>query len=96
MSPAERAELRARLRTPVIVFATLLALLAVNVTLGLWLPFRGVWMVEAAVTTVMVLTVLLVSMEVIHEPPLMRLYAGLGFVYVAILFSMMMLDYLTR
>ena len=33
----------------------------------------------------MVALILLVSMEVIHEPPLIRLFSGLGFFWVAIL-----------
>ena len=44
----------------------------------------------------LVLTVLLVSMEVLQEPPLMRLFAALGFFWVAIMFSMTLVDYLSR
>ena len=44
----------------------------------------------------MVLVVLIFSMELIHEPPLMRLFSAISFFWVAILFSMTLLDYLTR
>jgi cytochrome c oxidase subunit 4 len=35
-------------------------------------------------------------MEVIHEPPLVRLFSGLGFFWVAILVGMTLTDYLAR
>ena len=44
----------------------------------------------------MVALILLVSMEVIHEPPLIRLFSGLGFFWVAILVGMTLTDYLAR
>ncbi|WP_336486588.1 oxidase [Methylobacterium nigriterrae] len=96
LSADDRALLRRRLRTPLITFAALLALLAVNVTLGATLPFRHVWIVELLVVTAMVAIILLVSMEVRREPPLIRLFACLGFFWVAILFGMTLTDYLGR
>ena len=44
----------------------------------------------------MVLTVLLFTMEVRDEASLLRFFSGIGFVWVATLFMMTMLDYLTR
>ncbi len=44
----------------------------------------------------MVVTILLFSMEVRHEPPLVKLFAGIGFFWVGILFTMTLVDYLSR
>lgn len=96
LSAEDRALLRRRLRTPVLTCLTLLALLAVNVTLGATRPFAQVWIVELLVVAVMVALILLVSMEVIREPPLIRLFSALGFFWVAILVGMTLTDYLAR
>ena len=96
LSAEDRALLRRRLRTPVLTFLTLLALLAVNVTLGATRPFAQVWIVELLVVAVMVALILLVSMEVIREPPLIRLFSALGFFWVAILVGMTLTDDLAR
>ncbi len=84
------------MRPAVFSFALLLALLSVNVVLGATLPFTWAYIIEGVVVVCMVLTVLLVSMEVLQEPPLMRLFAALGFFWVAIMFSMTLVDYLSR
>ena len=60
------------------------------------LPFAQVWIVELLVVAVMVALILLVSMEVIHEPPLIRLFSGIGFFWVAIMFGMTLTDDLAR
>ena len=96
LSAADRAEAARRLRTPVLTFLALLALLALNVTLGATLPFAHVWALELLVVTVMGALIILVSMEVLHEPPLVRLFAGVGFFWVAILFAMTLTDYAAR
>ncbi|WP_457105552.1 oxidase [Methylobacterium sp. P5_C11] len=96
LSSDDRALLRKRLRTPVLTFLALLALLGINVTLGATLPFAQVWIVELLVVAVMVALILLVSMEVVREPPLIRLFSGLGFFWVAILVGMTLTDYLAR
>ena len=96
LSADDRALLRRRLRTPVLTFLALLALLAVNVGLGATQPFAYAWAVELAVAGAMAAIVLLVSMEVLKEPPLIRLFAGLGFFWVAILLGMTLTDYLAR
>ncbi|GJE37331.1 oxidase [Methylobacterium persicinum] len=92
----DRARLRRRMRTPVLTFLALLSLLAVNVTLGATLPFAHVWALEIAVVGVMVALILLVSMEVRKEPPLIRLFSGLGFFWVCIMVGMTLTDYLAR
>ena len=96
MTKLERQLLWKSLRTPAITFVVLLLLLATNVVLGATLPFHSAYVVEAVVTACMVLVVLLVSMEVVHEPPLVRLFSGLGFFWLAIMFGMTLVDYLSR
>jgi cytochrome c oxidase subunit 4 len=90
--------IRHHMRTPVLSFVALLLLLGVNVLLGVYAPFRfrNVWIVEAGVALTMVLIVLLVSMELLKEPPVIRLFSGVGFYWLLILFSLTLLDYLTR
>ena len=85
-----------RMRPAVLSFVLLIGLLSVNVILGATLAFTWAYIIEAVVVVGMVLKVLLVSMEVLHEPPLMRLFAGLGFFWVAIMFTMTLVDYLSR
>lgn len=96
LAPEDRALLKQRMRKPVLTFLALLALLAVNVTLGATLPFAHVWAVELGVVALMAATILLVSMEVVKEPPLIRLFSGLGFFWVCILVGMTLTDYLGR
>jgi len=96
MTDAERRLLWRQMRTPVLSFVALLVLLGINVALGALLPFRQAWVLECAVTVCMVLVVLLFSMEVLKEPPLLRVFSFLGFFWVAIMFAMTSLDYLSR
>ncbi len=96
LAPADRALLRRHMRKPVLTFLALLALLAVNVALGATVPFAYTWALELAVVTVMVALILLVSMEVLKEPPLVKLFSVLGFFWVAILVGMTLTDYLAR
>ncbi len=84
------------MRTPVRSFVMLLCFLGVTVLCGATLPVRWIWMVEALSTLCMVVIVLVVSMEVTHEPPLIRLFAVVGFFWVCILFGMTLVDYLFR
>lgn len=99
MTREDRSTLWHHMRMPVLAFVALILLLAVNVVLGIFLPFRRfphVWTAEAAIAVTMVLIVLIFSMELIREPPLMRLFSAMSFFWVAILFAMTLLDYLTR
>lgn len=89
-------DLRQALRTPLLTMAALLALLGVNVLLGIFFINGRAWMAEVCVAAGMIAIVLLVAMEALHEPPLTRLLAGAGFFWVAILFGLTMMDYLTR
>jgi cytochrome c oxidase subunit 4 len=84
------------MRLPVTSFAVLLGLLAVNVALGATVTFAWAWMIEAGVTVCMVLVVLLISMEVWRDAPLIRVFSALGFFWVLILFTMTLTDYLGR
>ena len=96
MTTDDRALLAARLRKPALALAALLLLLGVDVLMGQWLPIRRTWMIEAAATTLMVGIVLIVSMEFGSEPPIIRFFAVIGFFWVAILFTMTLIDYLSR
>ncbi|MEE7474891.1 oxidase [Methylobacterium hispanicum] len=96
LSPEDRALFRRHMRKPVLTFLALLGLLAVNVALGATVPFAYTWALELAVVTVMVALILLVSMEVLKEPPLVKLFSVLGFFWVAILVGMTLTDYLAR
>ena len=96
LTPQQRQEIVRRMRTPFYAFVALMVLLAINVALGATMPFHNVWILELLVLASMVVIVLAFSMEVVHEPPLVRLFAVLGFCWVAILFTMTMIDYLTR
>ena len=96
ISEAERRQIWQAMRAPVYAFASLLGLLLVIVLLGALAPGRITSYLELGIVLCMVATVLLVSMEVRHEPPLMRLFALLGFFWLAILAGMTMVDYWTR
>jgi cytochrome c oxidase subunit 4 len=92
----DRRILLRHMRMPLLSFVSLLLLLGVSVTLGATQPFPGAWLGVCAVTLAMVVIVLLVSMEVVREPPLIRLFSVLGFFWVGILFAMTLVDYLSR
>ncbi len=95
-TPEEWRAIWQKMRVPVFVFAALLGFLAVIVLLGALVPGRTASFIEAGVTLCMILTVLLFSMEVRLETPLMRLFAMLGFCWLTILLGMTMVDYWTR
>ena len=84
------------MRVPVFAFVALLAFLACIVLLGALAPGRTASYLEAGATLCMVGTVLLFTMEVRHEAPLLRFYSLLGFMWLAILVGMTMVDFLTR
>ncbi len=92
MSP----ELKHHLRTPFFTMLALLILLAINVLLGIFFIGSRVWIVEVFIAVAMVAIVITVAMEAHKEPPIIRLFSGLGFFWVAILFALTMVDYATR
>ena len=96
LSAADERALLHHMRTPTLAFLALLAMLGGIVLLGGFLPFPSAWVLEALLAVAMVVTVLLFSMEVLKEPPILRLFAGVGFFWVLILMSITVLDYLTR
>ncbi len=96
LSDEDKRVLWHHMRTPTYAFIALLMMLGVIVLLGAFLPFRWSWVVEGIIATSMVLTVLLFSMEVLKEPPLTRVFAAVGFCWVAVLFGVTLVDYLTR
>lgn len=92
MSP----ELKQHLRVPFLTMLALLSLLAINVVLGVFFISGRIWIVEVGIAATMVATVIVFAMESYKDPPLTRLFSGLGFFWVAILFTLTMLDYVTR
>jgi cytochrome c oxidase subunit 4 len=84
------------MRGGLLVTAALLGLLAANIAISITLSFPGLWIVQLGILAVMVGLVLWYSMDVRSEPPLMKLFAGLGFFWVAILFSLTFIDILSR
>ena len=93
---AEQRVIWSHLRVPAFAAIALLCFLAVIVLLGALVPSRTASYIEAGLTICMVLTVLLFTMEVREEAPLLRFYSALGFCWLLILLGMTMVDYLTR
>ena len=89
-------ELRRRLKTPLFTLIALLAMLGVNVLLGSFFIAGRVWIVEVFIAVAMVATVMFFAMEIWKEPPIVRLFSGIGFFWVAILFALTMMDYANR
>lgn len=92
MSP----ELKEHLRTPILTFLALQSLLGINVLLGIFFISGRVWILEVFIAATMVAIVILFAMEAIKDPPLTRLFAAMGFCWVAVLFALTMVDYATR
>lgn len=90
------SEIRQHLRTPFFTMLALLALLGVNVILGIFFISGYAWIVEVLIAATMVAIVILVAMESLKDPPITRLFSGVGFFWVAILFALTLLDYATR
>ncbi len=97
LSPADRRRLWEHMRVPVFTFIALMLMLATNVALGAIFPSsQAASIIVGLVTTTMVFTVLLFSMEVREEPPLMRFFSAMGFCWVMVLMGLTVLDFLTR
>ncbi len=92
----QKRELMHRLRTPFMTFIGLMGLLALNAITGWFQFFSNTWGLNLGVLVLMVAVVLLFSMEVIKDPPLVRFFSVLGFCWVGILFAMVLIDYTTR
>ncbi len=84
------------MRVPAFSFVAMVVMLGLIVALGALVPGRAASFIEAGLTICMAITVLLFSMEVRMETPIMRFYAVLGFCWLAVLTGMTMLDYVTR
>lgn len=92
-----RSGLRASsLTEALVVYAALLALLAVNVVLAIlplggWrvVPIIGIALLQAGI-------ILWFTMEIRGQPALVRLFSLLGFFFVLVLFGLASMDYLTR
>ena len=92
----QKRELLHRMREPLLTFAGLAGLLALNAVTGWFQFFLHTWALNLGVLVLMIFTVLLFSMEVIKDPPLIRFFSALGFAWVGILFTMVLIDYTTR
>ena len=91
------SELIRRLVAPFLTMLALLALLGTNVILGIFfISNPRVPIAEVFVAMMMVAIVILFSMEALKDPPIIRLFAAMGFFWVAILFTLTMVDYATR
>lgn len=84
------------LRGGATVALSLLVLLAINIALSVTALFAHVWAVQAAIIATTTFIILWFSMDVGREQPLVRLFAALGFFWVAILFGLTFIDILTR
>ena len=93
---AQRREFLHRMNMPLRVFAGLTLSLGTMVLLGATTPTSWIWVPEVAVLLVMVVVTMLYAMEVMEEPPLMRMWSAVGFAWLCILFGMVLIDYLTR
>ena len=92
----DQREIWRHMRVPVFAFAALLCFLAGIILLGALVPSSVASYLEAGLTLCMMVTVLLFTMEVREERPLLRFFSLLGFAWVLVLFGMTMLDYVTR
>lgn len=91
-----RRFVRERLRTPIIVLVVLLTLLGVETLIGATSTTGTWWLAEFGCALTMVALVIVFSMEMFQHQPIVRLFSLLGFFWVGILFSLIMVDYLTR
>ena len=96
MTAEQKRELTHRMREPILTLVGLMSLLAVNAVTGWFQLFPHVWILNLGVLVMMIATVLLFSMEVIKDAPLVRFFSLLGFCWVGILFAMVLIDYTTR
>lgn len=96
LTPEQKSDLRQQMRVPFLAFVGLLVMLAINIATGWFQPFPDVWILNLCVLILMIATVLLFSMEVIHEPALIRFFSVLGFCWVMILVTMVLIDYTSR
>ena len=92
----QKRDLMRRMRVPIMTFVALMLMLTLNAITGWFQFFPNVWILNLGVLVLMIFTVLLFSMEVIKDPPLIRFFSALGFCWVGILFTMVLIDYTTR
>jgi cytochrome c oxidase subunit 4 len=79
-----------------VVFAALLALLVLTVAVAEWSLGLFAFLAAISVATVKAALILLYFMHVRYSPPLIRLFAGAAFFWLAILFGLTLSDYSTR
>jgi cytochrome c oxidase subunit 4 len=96
LTPEQRRAIWSQMRVPTYAFPVLMLCLSGIVLLGALAPSHISSILELALLAVMVLTVLLFSMEIREEPPLLRFFSAFGFAWVAVMFVLLMVDYLAR
>ena len=96
LTPQDKRRIREAMRVPIITFVVLIVCLAIIVLLGWFAPSRTASFIEFGLTLCMIGTVLLFSMEVWKEVPILRFYSFLGFCWLSVLLIMTMVDYTTR
>ena len=95
-SAEEQREIWRHMRVPVFAAAALLAFLAGIILLGALMPSSVASYLEAGLTLCMMVTVLLFTMEVREDQPVLQLWAVVGFCWLTILLGMTMIDFITR
>ncbi len=96
MTPQDKRCIREAMRVPVFTFVVLIVCIVTIVLLGWLAPSRTASFIEFGLTLCMIATVLLFSMEVWNEAPILRFYSFLGFCWLSIMLIMTMVDYATR
>jgi cytochrome c oxidase subunit IV len=84
------------LRGPIIVYGANLLLLGAILLLAFFAP-RGVRPYAIPILALIQgMLIILIGMELRHDAPLIRLFAGIGCFWLAILLTFSLFDYLTR
>jgi cytochrome c oxidase subunit IV len=85
-----------RLRGPLFLYLGNLVLLAFILLIAFFAPAGIKPYAIAVLALTQGVLILLVGMELIRDPPLMRLFAGIAGFWLTILLTFTMFDYLTR
>lgn len=84
------------LRGPLVVYGANLLLLGAILLLAFFAPQGMRPYAIPALALVQAMLILLIGMELHHDAPLIRLFAGIGGFWLAILLTLSLFDYLTR
>jgi cytochrome c oxidase subunit IV len=84
------------LRGPLIVYGTNLLLLGAILLVAFFAPHGVRPYAIPALAVIQGLLILLIGMELRHDAPLIKLFAGIGGFWLAILLALSLFDYVTR